>query len=393
LSNRFDQFDTPFTRVSIADIFTRPSPPREFVIGAILPTKEVTLLPADGGVGKSMLSLIKAVCVAMGIPFMGVLTTQSKVIYFSAEDDELVVRYRLKLICEHLKVDPVELDKWLFVVDATDNPCLFSEFYDRETGAGVTTTQVYRRLHLTIDQWVTVGESTIGGIKRPIRHPTLFVVIDNASDTYEANENVRQQVRAFIRSLKTLARQYNGAFLLLAHLDKASVRDQSGKARYSGNTAWHNSCRSRLSLDPKPDAPEQLELRHEKSNHGRKAPPLVLEWTETGVLELAGGDAPSSAEDMTLDNKVDAVLALVKKCFERGQWINPSFASATKNNPYSELYQEPDYPRGLSKKELEKLLRYARARGLVGVDSYRCPVAKKDKERLIVVEEAGSDAE
>ena len=68
----FDQFDSPFARVSIADIFTRPAPPREFVVGALLPTKEVTLLPADGGVGKSMLALIQAVCVAMNLPFMGV---------------------------------------------------------------------------------------------------------------------------------------------------------------------------------------------------------------------------------------------------------------------------------------------------------------------------------
>jgi AAA domain/Family of unknown function (DUF5681) len=65
--------------VSVADVATNPAPPPEFLIEDLLPAREVTLLPADGGAGKSLLTLIAAVCQAMGMPFMGKRVTRCKV--------------------------------------------------------------------------------------------------------------------------------------------------------------------------------------------------------------------------------------------------------------------------------------------------------------------------
>ena len=118
-------------RVSVADVITDPSPPPEFLIEDLLPAGEVTLLPANGGVGKSLLTLIASVCLATGKPFMGKQTKACRVLFFSAEDATGVIRHRLKRICEHLDVDPVTLSANLWITDATENPCLFIEMQDK----------------------------------------------------------------------------------------------------------------------------------------------------------------------------------------------------------------------------------------------------------------------
>ena len=173
-----------------------------FVVTDLVPSREVTLLPADGGTGKSQLMLQLAVCMALGRPFMGKHCVRSKVVYYSAEDDEPVLLYRLKRICDHMDLGPhemLELGNWLHVSDVSENPSLFCEVTDRAMGRMFIATATYDSLLATVKG--ARGE----GIQR------VSVIVDNASDTFDANENARQEVRKFIRLLKALARQCDGA--------------------------------------------------------------------------------------------------------------------------------------------------------------------------------------
>ena len=58
-----------------------------------------------------------------------------------------------------------------------------------------------------------------------------------ASDAYDADENSRRQVRAFVKALARMVRNHNGAVLLLAHVDKVAARYGSNGNTYSGSTA------------------------------------------------------------------------------------------------------------------------------------------------------------
>ncbi len=58
-------------RVSIADVFTCPPEPQQYIWGGRIPCGELTLLGAHGGTGKSLFALQLAVHVALKVPFLG----------------------------------------------------------------------------------------------------------------------------------------------------------------------------------------------------------------------------------------------------------------------------------------------------------------------------------
>ncbi|CAM4398248.1 MAG: hypothetical protein LEGION0403_FIIPPAGN_00844 [Legionella sp.] len=174
-------------------------------------------------------------------------TTAGKVLFFSAEDSGQIVRHRLGCICQEKKIDPVMLAEKLLIIDSTENPGLY-----------ITQNK---------DKILTVGYDAL--LSRSLAYGASFIVIDNASDTFDANENERARVREFIRFLTQLAKLQNAAVLLLAHIDKESAKWAS-KESYSGSTAWHNSVRSRLFLSLEKDSPI-LSLMHQKSNFGQLA--------------------------------------------------------------------------------------------------------------------------
>lgn len=343
--------------VSVADVATNPAPPPEFLIEDLLPAREVTLLPADGGAGKSLLTLIAAVCQAMGMPFMGKRVTRCKVIFYSGEDDARVLRGRLRRVCDEYGVDPVALNPWLRLIDATENPCLFAEFNEPDEGRKAVATPNLQRLHKQVADW-----------------GARAVIIDNASDTYDANENERRHVRAFIRALKELAKRYDAAVWLLAHLDKASVRGIGGNAKFSGSTAWHNSVRSRLLLAPNPDQPGQLVLSQEKSNHGRRSSDIFLAWSADGVLIHAGGGMHTPVA--TAEEQRTQVISLIRSYYEREMYISSSLASNAPTGAFATLSGDASYPRGLNKARLATLLRQAQADGVLVVETYAHPTRR-----------------
>ena len=78
------------------------------------------------------------------------------------------------------------------------------------------------------------------------RKQARYPFIDNASEVFEGEEISRKDTKAFIRALRNLVRSMRGAVLLLAHVNAETVKGASNAKDYSGNTAWHNSVRSRL---------------------------------------------------------------------------------------------------------------------------------------------------
>jgi hypothetical protein len=64
----------PFTRVSIADVFSNPPSPQQYIWGGRIPVGELTLLAAHGGTGKSTFALQLAAHVANDSPFLGLMT-------------------------------------------------------------------------------------------------------------------------------------------------------------------------------------------------------------------------------------------------------------------------------------------------------------------------------
>lgn len=336
-----------FRLVSVADLIEAEPPAPSFWIADLLPERVVTLLGAHGGTGKTMLGLIAAICLATGRPFMGKETKRARVVFFSGEDPAQVLRWRLAQICREMSVDPHQLDGWLTVIDATEgDPTLFTEMVSNGARQGVTT-GAYAELR-------KIGE---GGAE-------VFIV-DNASDAYDADENQRARVRGFIRSLAQLVKDRAGAVLLLAHVDKSTARGGVGNSEgYSGSTAWHNSVRSRLFMSADDHG---LVLEHQKSNLGKRAEPIRLQWSERGVLVL---ESPGTGPMATgCDEDRDAVLGLIDEFYSRGEHISPALTSP--NNAFKVLSGQIGFPKRLKRDRLFDLLRAAQRDGLLEVESYR----------------------
>jgi hypothetical protein len=81
-----------------------PQPP-QFIIPDWLPCGYATLLAGHGGVGKSMIALYVAVCIAAGAPFFGLEVQRRRVLFISCEDRTDVLHWRLKRICVHLGIE------------------------------------------------------------------------------------------------------------------------------------------------------------------------------------------------------------------------------------------------------------------------------------------------
>ena len=75
----------------------------------------------------------------------------------------------------------------------------------------------------------------------------VMVAIDASADVYGGDENVRPQVRQFLSFLRRLAQKYNTAIILISHPSLSGMASGSGT---SGNTAWNNSVRSRIYVEP-----------------------------------------------------------------------------------------------------------------------------------------------
>lgn len=336
-----DAAPLPFAVVPFADLATAEPVPPAFVWEGLIPVGHVTLLAAHGGTGKSMIALMLAVSVALGLPLFGIPTRQGNAAFYSGEDGAGLLRYRLRQVCGALGVSIDDLAGRLFILDATDDdPTLFTEM----TAAG-------RREGVTTDSYAGLREFVAA-------NAVSLVVVDNASDAFDASEIDRARVRGFMRALARIARERDAGVLLLAHVDKGTSRGERDDSEgYSGSTAWHNSARSRLFMNR--DKEGGLLLRHQKCNVGKLREPLRLVWPEGGIpqLDVSFGPVVQGIADR---GQTKALLKLIGEFTERGEFIGTATTSRT--HAAKLLHRERTYPK-LKDGEVFDLLRQAERAG------------------------------
>ncbi|TCO40436.1 AAA family ATPase [Dokdonella fugitiva] len=265
--------------VEVGDLAAATLQAPEFVVDRIVPRGHVTLLGGHGGTGKSTLALAIAAHVAAGVPWASLACAQGRAVFVSLEDPGELVRWRLRAICDAYQLDAFAVARSLIILDGTEADA---------------TALAYELV--IAGRAVLEPTSTMHQVRDAAADAAL-VVIDNASDAYDANENDRRQVRTFVRALAKIGRDAGAAVLLLVHVDKHAARHGASGNTFSGSTAWHNSARSRLALV---DSDGALELRHEKANLCRRVDSIPLRVNAAGVpLPAAAGDA-TGGDDLLL---------------------------------------------------------------------------------------------
>lgn len=276
-----------FVALDIQGFGTAEPPPKKYVVSGMLPHGHLALLGAHGGAGKSLLALTFCAHVACGRPWAGIDVVQGRAAFVSLEDPADVVLRRLCRIADTYRLDFGLIEENLLILDGTTGDGVLGTVADAFGSRAFTATAAFEELR---DQ--------VAG--------AALVVVDNASDAYDGNENDRRHVRAFMRLLAQLARENDASVLLLAHIDKLAARQGSNGNTYSGSTAWHNSARSRFALV---DVDGVVELRHEKHQFGKLSDTTRLVWNADGVLVPSGATAAAATgRDDSDDASVTAAL-------------------------------------------------------------------------------------
>lgn len=326
---------------------TEPEPTNWRVDGWF-PERTVTLLAANGGVGKSNLSLQMGVALAQGLEFLGLQTKPSRVLVISGEDEARTVHFRVANICKDLGVSVSELDGSMIVYDMTQTDCVLWR-------DGAATERM---------QWLADAV---------VRHRAEAVVIDNASDVFADNENDRTAVRGFMRCLNMIAGHTSCAMLLLAHVDKASVRVGAGNeslSTYSGSTAWNNSARSRWAMVRNND--REILLRHEKCNLGPLQEELRLEFDTGSKTFKRFGTIPGTQAVATLmrNQHRAVILRLIGRA--AGAGVNLSMkANAAATNIYNVLKDDEEFPNRMDRREFFGILRDLEREELIDQENYK----------------------
>ena len=245
--------DDDWPALDLAACAKRRAPPREWMVEGWMPRNKATLLSGDGGVGKSLMAQLKATCVALGLPFMGVPTRQANSAYASWEDDLEELWLRQEAICGLLGVKMEDLEGRLHLVSYTEEANPFLVTADE---AGVRVTALGRKLERLVD-----------------RHRLGLLILDNASQIAGIDHNAIEEVAPFAHWLGTIAKRQAGAVLLLHHTNKAGQD-------YLGSVSYNNQFRSRMLLACPEDAqdPDLRVLSNPKANYAQRGGILMFRW-------------------------------------------------------------------------------------------------------------------
>jgi RecA-family ATPase len=198
------------------------------------------------------------------------------------------------------------------------------------------------------------------------------VMIDNASDVFAANENDRTEVRGFMRALNLIANVTRAAFLLLAHVDKASVRAGAGldsNTTFSGSTAWNNSARSRWAMVRDAD---NVVLRHEKCNFGPLQEELRIEFDLNAKVFKCFGSIPGqkAAQALVRNTQRAVILKLVGQAASAGANLSMS-SNSPRSNIFNVLADDTEFPNKLDRKTFFGIMRDLKREGLVALETYK----------------------
>ena len=349
-----------YTFVCLADV--KPEK-QEFLWNPYIPLGEITVMYAAGGTGKSYATIGIAADITTGrsLPRYGfeqIMLNPERVLFISAEDNESIILSRMTEAggnpknCFVLKTPKTkkDLDTDSFLLpqnkDDIERIQAFSQLLEQT-----------RPKLVIIDPWsVYIGD--------------------------DKNMNKANDVRAITNVLTVLAKEYNCAILVVAHVNKMPQMENANNA-VSGSTALIDSARSALCIRSFGADSDRRVIIQTKSNYQKKAKSVCykivnqgekrtakFEWD--GFSDLTEDDLTASARsgkkltDIAYEKEDDAentanLVEIITKLAEINKKIPISY-----NRLRTELIENYgiDFLGSQPKKELYKALSDLRTRGI-----------------------------
>lgn len=304
----------------------------------------VALFSSHGGGGKSYVSLTFCALAATGGKWFGQDMVAGGCLFINGEDPLNEIHHRLWGICAAYGIEIEGLSGLLDIVDVTS--VLHKALYTAGTDFGKTEfTKQFSKLRELIES---------GRYK--------YVVLDNLSKFYMANENARPMVDEFISALAAMAAEHGAGVVLVGHDSKLA---QAGQG-YSGSTAWHNSARARWALTVKDG---ERDLVVEKNNYGAAGHGGRWAWDDEHKIirmqqPIGEGSAIGEFHDLQiLEGVRDAVIEL---------YAQGASTAVNQRGPIGAIEQNPwVLENQLNQKLLREALQRCVQEGYLGTEEYR----------------------
>jgi RecA-family ATPase len=314
-----------------------------------IPGNNVFMLAGHGGEGKSILGLQLCHQTRCGMPFFGRAVRAGAAVFYSAEESEHELAYRLQRIATSVVFKGVP-----------ENPLKLISMADRSALLAIASGRLEELVHDL---------------------EAVLLVIDARADVFGGDEIDRAEVRSFIALLRGIAIRNQCAVVLLEHPSVAGMNEGRG---FSGSTAWHNSVRGLATLTtPKEEKGQEIDpclrvLEFKKVQNAARGAKIFMRFDNGAFHGDKGG---VSADEMSLEQKAKAMkilLELVQKANDRGQRLSdkpsPSYAATMLEHEAKAL--------GVTKKQLIWALREGLAQNKLRMNSEKYD--GKDRGRLVV---------
>jgi RecA-family ATPase len=333
--------------VCMATMAGKKAPPQPWVVPNLIPGRNVTLLTADGSVGKSLLALQLLASIAIGREWIGETTlVKGPTIFFTAEDEFNEVWRRTEHICEHERVDIASM-KHLHILPYAGRDAILASF-DKKTGAMIKT-----------QGWQDL-------VKDIQRLRPKVIAVDTLADAFGGSELERAQARAFVSGLRGLAMEYDCAVIVLAHPSLSGMADGSGR---SGSTGWGNSVRSRILFSRVLTGGVEMDrnartLTLNKTNYAERGFEIKLSYSKDDdvfVREQSSDDGTKEEKDAAADAKF---LELLAEFMRQGRTVSDNSRAG---NYAPKLFAGHPNADGIGKRALEAAMERLLSRGAVKI--------------------------
>ena len=284
------------TWLRLSELKDVPLQEREWAVDEWIPKGQVSLLYADGGIGKSQVILQLLSNVALGKPWFGRSTTKGRALYLGAEDDLRELHRRFDRLITAESKDYSDFDDVIFSSMAGEDALLAN--YDART----------KKLMPSL---------LMSELKAAIKtHSPTLCVIDTLADVFPADENDRSLARQFIGMLRKPAIENSCAILVLAHPSLSGLSSGRGT---SGSTGWNNSVRSRITMKRDENNSDRRFLEIAKSNYSKIGDEISIIWKD-GIF--VHEPLLSSNVDERNEKAKRVFLRLLNEALENGKNVN-----------------------------------------------------------------------
>ncbi len=210
-----------------------PPPPRIYVIQDLILAEKVCVLAGLGGVSKTMLSMLWAVCIVLGLPWKGKLTLEGACLLILGEEDKEEIERRFNAIAKFLNLTKEQIALVAMRIRAFPMNGLDSRMTKKQLGALESTdfsSEVIK---------ATKALEAEAGI------PVRLIILDHAGLIHGGEFNSREDVVQTMRQVNYVAKETSAAVLVLAHSPKASIgKDKADSNDVAGSAAWVDLARA-----------------------------------------------------------------------------------------------------------------------------------------------------